>query len=77
MTNYDTVDAAMCETTDKIEGLEADLDSALDVLWRRGDERAHLCAGARNRRKACTTQQRPNSPPSAPSATPSRRNFVK
>ena len=26
--------------TDKIEGLEADLDSALDVLWRRGDDGA-------------------------------------
>lgn len=28
------------ERDDKVDGLESDLSSALDVLWRRGDEEA-------------------------------------
>jgi hypothetical protein len=31
----------MTKARDKIDGLESDLDSALDVLWRHGDREAH------------------------------------
>ena len=35
-------DAYADKLADKIDGLKADLDSALDVLWRRGDDEARV-----------------------------------